>query len=932
MSSIDGRLTHREPESSPPALRRRPRNRVFDAVQAPLGSAGLAFLLAVALVVAPVAQARITRIVISATESPTFGGTSFGAVGKYEKLRGVAYGEVDPSDPKNALIADIALAPRNAGGKVEYTVDFFLFRPVDASKGNGRVLYEPANRGTTYVLNLLNDALTGGADPTAAADAGNGFLMRQGYSVVSSGWDVTAASGSGRLTMTVPVVVNADASPIVALSLEEFVIDSTTTTSGALTYPVADKDKTRATMTVRQHYSDAPVAVPPSGWEYASDLSVHLLPAGTPFANGSLYEFVYPAKNPTVAGLSFAAIRDLAAFLRGAAKDDTGTPNPLAGRVEKAYSFCFSQPCRVMREFVRLGFNQDESGKKTFDGVLNWVGGASGGSFNHRFAQPFRTHRQRIGRWYPEAIFPFANNVVADPVTGRTDGVLRQCESTGTCPRIFEVNSANEYWAKTGSLLHTDPLGTSDLPTDPNARLYFLSGLPHVSGTPSATSAGICSQPRNPLVATRTLRALLGELDDWVSTSHEPPANIVPRLDQHTLAPALPQSGVGFPNIPGVTYTGVAHTGDLFDFGPDFASKGIWSVVPPVLRGTPYAILVPRTDQDGNDLAGLRQVEVAVPIATYTGWNTRSGVASPDGCDASGMMLAFPKTRAERLASGDPRPSIEERYPGHQAYVDAVREAAWGIRAAGFLLEEDVLRYIAEAEASSIGLSTWMLPSSARTPGIGGPPYTTDVTIANTGIADAAFTLKFLGHGIDGRTGPEKYLTLAAGKSATYSDVLGSLFGVSSDYGAIRLSSASPALSISSQTWTPSSAGGSVGQSVQGQADTEVIRAGTVRSILAIREDGSFRTNLILANATESPLDVNVTLVAESGASLGTQRLSLPSLGMTQVTRVVRALGVSDNVTGARLVLSTPTPGGAFAAYAAVIDNATNDPRTLLPK
>jgi hypothetical protein len=494
------------------------------------------------------------------------------------------------------------------------------------------------------------------------------------------------------------------------------------------------------------------------------------------------------------------------------------------------------------------------------------------------------------------------------------------------------VNSANEYWAKTGSLLHTDPLGTSDLPPHPNARLYFLSGLPHSSGTPVATSAGICSQPRNPLVANRTLRALLVELDDWVSRNHEPPANLVPRLDQNTLVPSLPQSGVGFPNIPGVAYTGLTHTGDLFEFGPDFASKGIWSVVPPVLRGTPYAILVPKTDSDGNDLAGLRMVEVAVPTATYTGWNSRAGVASPDGCDAAGMVLAFAKTRAERLASGDPRPSLEERYPGHEAYVDAVREAAWGIRAAGFLLEEDVLRYIDEAQGSSIGLSTWMLPSSARTPGTGGPPYTTDVTIANTGVGDATYTLKFLGHGIDGRTGPEKSLTLAAGKSATYPDVLGSLFGVSSDYGAIRLSSSSPALSLSSQTWTPSPSGGSVGQSVQGQSDTEVIRSGTVRSILAVREDGSFRTNLIVANATESPLDVNISLVAESGTSLGTELLSLPPLGMTQVTRVVRALGISDSITGARLVLSTPTPGGAFAAYAAVIDNVTSDPRTLLPK
>ena len=895
----------------------------------------LAFILlsiaVVALFTAAPLQARIIRIAISATESPTFGGTAFGTVGPYEKVRAVAYGEVDPADPKNATIADITLAPRNSRGMVEYTVDVLVLRPVDASKGNGRVFYELSNRGSIYSLGLMNDATTGGSDPTAAADAGNGFLMRQGYTVFLSGWDVTAAAGAGRLTMTAPVAVNGDGSPIVGSSLEEFVIDNSTTSIGTLTYAAADQDKTRASLTVRLHYADVPVTVPGSGWEYATDRSIRLLPAGTLFANGSLYEFTYPAKNPTVAGLSFAGVRDLAAYLRLSVTDGSGTANPLVKRAEKVYSFCFSQPCRLMRDFVRLGFNQDEDGHQTFDGVLNWIGGASSGSFNHRFAQPFRTHRQHIGRWYPEIFFPFANNVLQDPVTGATDGILRRCETNGTCPRIFEVNSANEYWAKTGSLLHTDPLGTVDLPEHPKVRIYLLSSLPHAGATQTST-LGICSQPRNPLVANRALRAFLVRLDDWASGVSEPPSNLVPRKDQGTLVPSLPQSGVGFPAVPGVTYTGLTHTGDLFDFGPDFATRGIWSVVPPVLRGTPYSILVPKTDGDGNDLAGLRMVEIEVPTATYTGWNTRAGPAAPDGCDAAGMMINFPKTRAERLAAGDPRLSLEERYPDHAQYVDAVRRAAWSLESLGLLLEEDVVRYVDEALQSPVGLSTWLLPSSARTPGPAGAYFTTDVTIANTGRTEAAFTLKFLGHGADGRPGPVKSLTLAAGKSITYPDVLGSLFGLSSDYGAIRLSSSSPALSFASQTWTPASEGGSVGQSVQAFSDIEVIRAGMTRSILAIREDESFRTNLILANATESQVDVDVVLVADSGTSLGTQRVSLPPLGMTQVPRVVRALGVSANLTGARLVLSTTNPGGAFAAYAALIDNTTNDPRTLLPK
>ncbi len=665
----------------------------------PALTARVVALLAAGLAASPPADGRITKIVISSSESPTFGGTSFEGAGTYDKLRGVAYGEVDPLEPRNAPIADLALAPRNARGKVEYAVDFMILRP---ASGNRRILYEINNRGNVYSLNMLNDAPTAANDPTSAADAGNGFLMRQGYTLVLSGWDVSAATGGGRLTMSVPVAVNPDGSAIVGLSLEEFVVDNATTTSGALTYPAADQDKSRATLTVRHRYDEPPVVVPATGWEYATDRSVRLLPAGTAFATGSLYEFTYPAKNPTVAGLGFAGVRDLVSFLHGASADDFGTPNPLAGRIDTVTSFAFSQPARWVRDFLRLGFNQDEQGAPVFDGVLNWVGGASSGSFNHRFAQPFRTHRQHIGRWYPEPIFPFAAPVLTDPVTGRTDGVLRRCQETFTCPRIFDANSANEYWAKTGSLLHTDPLGTVDLRDHPNVRTYLLSSLPHSSGAPGATP-GTCAQPRNPLVSNRVLRSLLVRLEDWILKDERPPSTQVPRLDEGTLVPPMPKSGVGFPDIPGVTYTGRSHTGDLFDFGPSFATLGIWSVVPPVLLASPYAILVPATDADGNDVAGVRMVEVAVPTATYTGWNTRSGPAWPDGCDASGMKVDFPKTASDRVATGDPRLSLAERYPTHAAYVDAVRDAALDLYRRGFLLAEDVARYLDEAEASPIG-------------------------------------------------------------------------------------------------------------------------------------------------------------------------------------------------------------------------------------
>jgi Alpha/beta hydrolase domain len=659
-----------------------------------LGTFGVAALLLVAWATAT--EAHITRIVITRVESPTFEGTSFGDVGPYEKLVGRAYGEIDPNDPRSVVITDIALAPRNARGMVEYSTDIYIFKPVDLTRGNHRSFFELNNRGNITLFGQINDAATGGNDPTTAADAGIGFLMRQGYTIVESGWDATVAAGGGRLTIAVPVATQADGSSIVGPALEELVVDNSTTFTGTLTYPAATLDKSRANLTVRVHYEDPTENVPAASWEYVNDRTIRLLPSGTPFVQGRLYEFTYLAKDPAVAGLGFAAIRDIATFLRRSVTDEGGTPNPLGDDVRFVYSYCFSQPCRFMHDFLQLGFNEDEHGRRVFDGILNWVGGASGGFFDYRFAQPGRTHRQHIGRWYPERQFPFANKLLFDPITGKTDGRLRQCESTETCPKIFEINSANEYWVKGGSLLHTDTLG-NDLQDPKNARNYLLSSLPHVA----LSGAGICKQPRNPLVPNRVLRALLVALDEWVSENRMPPRSRVPRRSDGTLVSATSQSEVGFPSIPGVTFNGVMTTGDLFDYGPSF-EQGILTILPPLLLGSPYPVFVPRTDDDGNDVAGIRLPEVEVPLATYTGWGLRAAAfAGDDLCDAAGQKIDFAQTKADRLALGDPRRSIEERYRTHEAYAKEVARAAKHLHRQRLLLEEDVQRYIEEAEVSA---------------------------------------------------------------------------------------------------------------------------------------------------------------------------------------------------------------------------------------
>ncbi len=659
--------------------------------------AGLIGSTLIASAMSSTAEARITKLSITRVESPAFEGRTFGTVGVYEKLMGRATGEVDPNDPRNAIITDIALAPRNARGMVEYETDVMILRPADRSKSNHRLWYELTNRGRVLSFAQFNDAAETN-DPAKATDAGNGFLMRQGYNILISGWDISAPAGGGSFTTKTPVAVNPDGSPITGPSVEEFVIEDGKTLTGLLTYPAATLDKSKANLTVRIRYSDTPEIVPADQWDYANEAGTAIRLAGeaTPFRQGTLYEFTYQAKDPVVAGLGFAAVRDLASFARRADKDDSGTANPFAGDVQKVYTTCVSQPCRTMHDFLWLGFNTDDKGEKTVDGIVNWIGGATGMFMNHRFAQPFRTHRQHIGRHYPEFQVPFTNQVAQDPITGKTDGRMRRCLDNNTCPKVFEANSENEYWSKNMAMLHVDASGR-DIGEPDNVRSYLVASAPHGGGVPN-TGKGYCRLERNPVVGNAVLRALLVAMDEWVSNGTEPPASQLPHSADGTLV-SSEQSKVGYPAIPGVEYNGLMHTGDLWDFGPDF-DKGILSTQPPRLVGMPYPALVPKTDSDGNDVAGIRLPEIATPVATYNGWGMRP---SGDGCDHYGQMIPFAKTKAERLASNDPRLSIEERYASNASYVKAVTDAATVLKAQRLLLDEDVQRYASKASESAVG-------------------------------------------------------------------------------------------------------------------------------------------------------------------------------------------------------------------------------------
>ena len=652
------------------------------------------------------ARQGIRRIEIDPerSESPTFEGRSFGAVGQYEKLRGTAYGELDPTDPRNAVITDIGLVPVNERGMVEYSTDIFILKPIDLALGNRRVILDFNNRGGMRV-GLLNGARAIN-NPTTAADAGTGFVFDMGYAVVGNGWDISA-SGHDDMTIKVPVATN-NGETITGPSYEYIVFDNETTLTNDLAYAAATLDKAQARLTVKERLDDPPVEVPPSGWEYTSDEgnAIRLLPEATAFRQSHIYEFTYTAKDPLVSGIGLAATRDFLSFLRHA---PASADNPLAGHVDYTYSYSISQPSRTLNDFQLLGFNEDEYGQRALDGILSHTGGGNGDQINYRFAQTDRTERNRQNHRYPEAVFPFAHQVTTDHLSGRTAGRSERGAASNTLPRRLEINTASEYWVKGCSQLHTDSRG-NDLPDPENVRYYLLSGLSH--GVGDATRKGKNQQFTNGVSPYPVHRALLVALDRWVSEGVEPPVSRVPRASENGVfavtrpgyeTGVVPKEELGWPDIPGVTYTGVITTHYCLDYGPDF-DQGIVANLPPSLVDRPaYPVFVSKVDEDGNEVAGVRLPQVAAPIATTTGWALRgAGFGENDGGEGDGQHIPFSMTKEERLASGDPRLSLEERYGSHENYVKAVEQAARQLEAEGFLLPEDVRAFVDEAEVSEV--------------------------------------------------------------------------------------------------------------------------------------------------------------------------------------------------------------------------------------
>ncbi len=702
-----------------------------------------AFGVALSALAAAPAQARVTGIEI-VTREPAFGGQTFGGAGAYERLVGRATGELDPADPANAIIQDINLAPRNARGMVEYTTNIEILKPADMARGNRILLFEVDNRGNKLALANFNEAVAGGvADRNALSSPGDGWLMRAGYTMVWFGWEMDVRPGMGRIGMPPVIARRSDGAAITGVVRSEIITPAPTASVPIISsqqilnyppdsydsYPTASLDnRTPApdgflpTLTVRTREEDPRQPIPNSEWAFGvcalggpvtADPKHICLGGG--FEPGRLYELIYRAQNPTVGGLGFAATRDIGAFLRNAENDDSGQANPVHRSDNLAILEGTSQSGRMIRSFIALGFNRDESGRRVFDGAYPHIGGGLM-PLNVRFGQPVRAWGEQADHLYPAYDFPFAYARQFDPVTQRSGGLFDRCEATETCPRLFHVATALEMWEGRQSLGLTDPLGLVDSADLPDVRTYIMASTQHgAAALPLPTHApfGNCQQQPNPNPQLWTMRALMTSLTAWVRDDVAPPPSARPRIANGTL---VQPDRVLFPEIPSNAYGGVERPAvsplrtydplHPLDFGPLYRAEDTSGVItrePPETLPGSYGVLETQVDSDGNDLAGIRSVFLQTPIGTYTGWNLGRKDRFENGlCNLQGSFIPFAATKAERLATGDPRLSLEERYPSRDAYLAAFRKAAEGLVAQRYLLPDDAALLIDRAESEGI--------------------------------------------------------------------------------------------------------------------------------------------------------------------------------------------------------------------------------------
>jgi hypothetical protein len=644
------------------------------------------------LLVASAADARVVRLRVERREV-VLGGRPFGAAGPYEKLIGKVDFGTDPTLPANELIVDVKLAPRNARGEVESSADFYLLKPVDPRRGNGRLFYEVGNRGGKSILGTFQKA-AGSPDPAKDAEFGDGALMKQGFALLWMGWQWDVPERPGVMRMAMPAA-SENGKPITGIVRGNFILNEKSNTAPVadrnhLAYAPIDPNAADAVMTVRDEPTARGDVIPRSRWRFVDGGTV-TLDGG--FEPGRIYDVVYRSQSPKVVGLGLSGTRDLISFF----KHDTSPENPLPG-IRYSIAWGVSQSGRFLRHFLYQGFNADELGRQVFDGVFDQVGGAGRGSFNHRFGQASRDALQYFNILFPVDLFPFTDGPETDPETGVTDGLLARAEKSGTAPKVFHLLTNSEYFNRAGSLVHADPTGTKDADLPSNTRVYMIASAPHGPGPfPPESNAGggiIGRAALNPLNYSFATRALFRALDRWVVDDVAPPPSAYPKIADGTLTAP---DRAGWPAIPGYQLPQQPLRAFHLDFGADW-NRGIVSIEPPEI-GRPFVQRVPAVDADGNVRAGIRLPDIAVPLATQAGWNYRdTSIGAPEKLAGEiGSYIPFPVTRSDRDRAHDPRLSIEERYRNRDEYLGRYAAATLELVAHGYVLAEDVADLLTHA-------------------------------------------------------------------------------------------------------------------------------------------------------------------------------------------------------------------------------------------
>ncbi|MGI8856639.1 MAG: alpha/beta hydrolase domain-containing protein [Thermomicrobiales bacterium] len=622
-------------------------------------------------------------------------GVAFGAAGAYERIDGTIHFAVDPAHPANALIVDLDKVARDADGRVEFSADFSLLQPVDPAKANRCVLFEVLNRGRKLVPRMFNHAAPT-LVPTEQIDPGDGFLLRRGWTLAWCGWQWDVIKSAALMGLDAPEAVDEAGQPLAGQILLQFQPDARSYNKLLADrihqpYPAADVNDAAATLTVRDWPDGPRTTIPRDQWRFAyggteptSD-DTHLW-LGTQFQPGKVYELIYRTRRCPVVGAGLLAVRDTVSFLR----HSDATDNPCAGRIEKTYAFGMSQSGRLLRHFLHLGLNVDEVGRQVFDGVHIHVAGARRGEFNHRYGQPSEMHAQIFGHR-----MPFTDEEQTDALTGATDGLMRRQRALGGLPKVIQTNTAAEYWRGDASLIHTDITGTRDVEPPEEARIYLFASTQHGLGVVPLVDMDTNTGARavhgfNAVDYAPLLRAALINLDGWVTDGVAPPPSVFPRLADQT-AVAAPAVYATYRAIPGVTLPDAERlpTVHRVDLGPD-AARGIGQY-PPV-EGARYPSVVAAVDADGNEIGGIRMPDIAVPVATYTGWNPRHMTTGGAGqiIIMIGATIPFAATAEERQRTCDPRPSRAERYRDRDDYLAHVRTAAEELVSRRYLLAEDV--------------------------------------------------------------------------------------------------------------------------------------------------------------------------------------------------------------------------------------------------